>query len=41
MDVQCFGKRARAARKGRKVKAVVTVQQRGRAAARSVLELRG
>ena len=35
------GKRARAARKGRKVKAVVTVQQRGRAAARSVLELRG
>lgn len=34
------GKRARAARRGRRVKAVVTVVQRGRASARSIVELR-
>jgi hypothetical protein len=35
------GKRARAARRGRRVKAVVTVVQRGKTAQRSVVELRG
>lgn len=35
------GKRARAARRGRRVKAVVSVVQRGKKAQRSVVELRG